>query len=229
MNDIHQRSGRTTRMIEEGKKLWSQGRAVYLIFSTDAIRQYWHAILKDEYPGLSCETVRSVGMNPHDLRELKARGAWPNCVFLFDHYIMQSEIYDALQPLHKIIKESHRWDDLSKLPEGIASVEGLPNAALIAADLLRKDMLGSRTYDLPHMAKSIEAYHQEQMLQQKVEDLQYALRKVLHMCEDIRGEAMNELGSTEPDTGAWNASSVSNATYIEGMDSLIDELEKKLK
>lgn len=228
--DIYKASGRTNRMIEHAKKLHAEGRAVYLVFSDEGQRRYWLNELKD-YRGLSCETTKTLGIKPHELRELRTQGSWPNCIFLFDHFILEREIYSELLSLHLIIKESHRWNDQVSPPEGIRSEleTGIPNSTLCVADEIHKALISNRSHDVPMIARAIEDCYHERYIRTKIYDIQYALRVVLHMCEDIRGEAMNELGSTEEDTGAWNASSTSNATYIEGMDSLIDELGKKLK
>lgn len=56
---IARKSGRTTRMMEEAKRLDAEGKAVYVVFSTQAECDYW----KDFVAGtnIKLETPESMG------------------------------------------------------------------------------------------------------------------------------------------------------------------------
>ena len=79
-------TGRTTRMIAEAKRLAAEGRAVYII------AKHWQH-LQDEIDrdalgrGIKCEP--DVPLN-FDWQTMRVRGSHPNCVWLFDHWAIES-------------------------------------------------------------------------------------------------------------------------------------------
>lgn len=80
-----QRSGRTSRMMTEARRLRDEGRAVYVVFATKR-----HADMHDtpENEGLSLESIQSLRTLDH--RTGRLVGAHPNCVVLVDHYAAES-------------------------------------------------------------------------------------------------------------------------------------------
>jgi hypothetical protein len=73
-------------MIEEAKRLATEGRAVYVI------AKHWQQLqdqIDAELPrrGIKCEP--DVPMN-FDWQTMRVRGSHPNCVWLFDHWAIES-------------------------------------------------------------------------------------------------------------------------------------------
>lgn len=99
MKDL-KHTGRTTRMLEEAKRLASLGRAVYVVAADEAHA----AILKAALPpkaetGISVETPESLGnFDWHYMRLMRAH---PNCVVLVDHYTIESRFALMLNMLHR--------------------------------------------------------------------------------------------------------------------------------
>lgn len=80
-------TGRTTRMLEEAKRLCSEGREVYIIVANEYERLRIRKLLRDN-PGISVETSYSPGDFDWDAMQL--RGTNRNCVTLIDHYAIES-------------------------------------------------------------------------------------------------------------------------------------------
>ena len=103
MNEANRRTGRTTRMINYGIKLADAGRAVYLMFHSEAEARVHRSNTDDER--LKFETEVSLGNFCWDTMTL--RGAHPNCVVLVDHFIFEVR----LRGYEKFLHGAHRWDD----------------------------------------------------------------------------------------------------------------------
>lgn len=79
-------TGRTTRMIAEAKRLAAEGRAVYII------AKHWQHLQDDidrEVPGCGIKCEPDVPLN-FDWQTMRVRGSHPNCVWLFDHWAIES-------------------------------------------------------------------------------------------------------------------------------------------
>jgi hypothetical protein len=81
------RTGRTTRLIAEAKRLSAERRAVYVI-SRDA--KAIEEQIEQECPGCGIKVEEHV---PHafDWVTMRVRGSHPNCVWLIDHWIIASD------------------------------------------------------------------------------------------------------------------------------------------
>ena len=97
------RSGRTTRMMEEAKRLDAEGKAVYVVFSTQIEVDSWKDFVKGTC--IKLETARSRGGNSilEEIMRGKLRGQYPNVVTLIDH----SYVFQMYAPF---ISTYHRWD-----------------------------------------------------------------------------------------------------------------------
>lgn len=97
-------TGRTTRMMNEAKRLAAAGRAVYVIaLSREHARQLERSLSVEEAElAIKFETVDSPG-NLEFEPSPYLRGAHPNCVVLVDHSVIERR-YAC------ILYELHRWD-----------------------------------------------------------------------------------------------------------------------
>ncbi len=106
--DIARRSGRTTRMMEEAKRLDAEGKSVYVVFSSQTECDYWRDFVTGT--GIKIETPQSIG-GKHIVEEVlvegRLRGHSPNVVTLIDHYY----IFKKYAPF---ILTFHRWDKEEK-------------------------------------------------------------------------------------------------------------------
>lgn len=101
------RSGRTTRMMEEAKRLDAEGKAVYVVFSTQTECNYWRDFVTGT--GIKLETPASIGgyrMVEEVIVKGRLPGQWPNVVTLVDHYCV---LY-ILQRYEPFISAFYRWD-----------------------------------------------------------------------------------------------------------------------
>lgn len=73
-------------MMAEAKRLASEGKAVYVIASHHEMLQ---KEIDAEMPGsgIKCEPDVPIGF---DWKTMRVRGSHPNCVWLFDHYHLES-------------------------------------------------------------------------------------------------------------------------------------------
>ena len=98
------RSGRTSRMMEEAKRLDAEGKAVYVVFSTRAECDYWKDFVKGT--GIKLETSASIGGDRRVEDVIvngRLPGQWPNVVTLVDHHYI-------CQRYEPFISSYHRWD-----------------------------------------------------------------------------------------------------------------------
>ena len=89
-------TGRTTRMLQDAKRLADQGRAVYIVTASPQDTQRIQAQLQDSR--INVNTAR--GLGNVDWESMTLRGAHPNCVLLFDHYAIESRFGNLLSMLH---------------------------------------------------------------------------------------------------------------------------------
>ncbi len=100
MNPLSLRAtGRTTRMLEEAKRLASEGRAVYVIADniTDA-RRLQMQCNAPKNSGIKFETARE--FREFDWDNMRVMGAHPNCAFLVDHHAIEDRYHAVLKELH---------------------------------------------------------------------------------------------------------------------------------
>jgi hypothetical protein len=98
-------TGRTTRMLQEAKRLAESGRAVYVIAATvkDANRlgkQFQELAEKDL--GVKFESCSIPNFN---WESMKLIGAHPSCVVLVDHFAIEKKYANILNMLHKFDKK----------------------------------------------------------------------------------------------------------------------------
>jgi hypothetical protein len=93
------RTGRTTRMLEEAKRLDAEGKAVYIVVANQREVDRILDLLGPDYPSIKAETVSSL-CNFH-WEDMRLRGAHPNCVVLADHYAIESQFGMMLDMLHR--------------------------------------------------------------------------------------------------------------------------------
>ena len=74
-------------MLTEAKRLASEGKAVYVIARH---HEQLQRQIDAEMPhsGIKCEPDVPLGF---DWRKMRVRGSHPNCVWLFDHYQIESD------------------------------------------------------------------------------------------------------------------------------------------
>lgn len=94
-------TGRTTRMLEDAKKLARHGRAVYVICASRSHAGELERALGEEGRklGIKCETPSELGN--FDWTTLSLRYANKNCVVLVDHYTIEYHFGMALEMLHR--------------------------------------------------------------------------------------------------------------------------------
>ena len=95
--------GRTTRMLQEALHQSNHGRAVYVVAANKAEQKRLREVLS-EYSknptGISVETPESL-TRTFNWKTLWSEGAHPNCVFLVDHFTIESEFSRMLHELHR--------------------------------------------------------------------------------------------------------------------------------
>jgi hypothetical protein len=95
-------SGRTTRMLQEAKRLNNDGRAVYVVAAWSKDRNRLEIEFGAEYGGdhgVKFETPES--LTNLDWETMTLLGAHPNCVVLVDHYAIERKYASILQMLHR--------------------------------------------------------------------------------------------------------------------------------
>ena len=97
--DLEMATGRTTRMIEYAKEKAAEGRAVYVVFMGRNQCEYWRQQV-DEKLGIKFEVINS--LKHFDWDRLRTPGAWPNCLFLVDHYVSYGRIHEMREEIHKL-------------------------------------------------------------------------------------------------------------------------------
>ncbi len=107
MVDKLRHTGRTTRMLDESKKLAREGRAIYVLAANENEQRRIAKLLGNENPydnefGIKVETQWSLGN--FDWRTFSLLGAHPNCIVLVDHYTIEQLIGQRL------LNELHRFD-----------------------------------------------------------------------------------------------------------------------
>lgn len=130
------RTGRTTRMIAEAKRLASLNRAVYVVVSEAQQKQLQQEFDDAGFPRIKVETLSTLGQ--YDLKTMRVRGAWPNCEFLFDHFVLEFHFQKMLAELHRFDLPAHplRHEDLDyqiRSKEKGAAWASVPKNALDSA------------------------------------------------------------------------------------------------
>jgi hypothetical protein len=73
-------------MLSEAKRLASEGRAVYVVAA------HWKQLqdlIDDEMPRIGIKCEPDIPQN-FDWQTMRVRGSHPNCVWLFDHWAIES-------------------------------------------------------------------------------------------------------------------------------------------
>lgn len=99
MNEELRQTGRTTRLLEEAKRLASDGRAVYVVASSQRMVEHMREMLGVPTMGIKIETEHSLGNL--DWKTMTLRGAHPNVVVLADHHAIESTFARMLDQLHR--------------------------------------------------------------------------------------------------------------------------------
>jgi hypothetical protein len=90
-------TGRTYRMMIRARIEEGRGRAVYVIAANHSEKQRLEAMIPEERTSIKVE----VPDNTFDWQRLTVPGAHPNCVFLVDHYAIESHFALVLEMLHR--------------------------------------------------------------------------------------------------------------------------------
>ena len=108
MSDLLDRlrgTGRTTRMLEQARKLEAEGKAVYIIAANaEQAAHLRHLLRLDE--GQTSIKVECPAPRTFIWETLTLLGAWPNCVVLVDHYAIESRYTRLLRELHRYDEEA---------------------------------------------------------------------------------------------------------------------------
>ena len=96
-------TGRTTRMLEEAKRLSRMGFAVYVVAAYEVQAAHFKDKLKD-YPSIQVETFAT--LDNLDPATLTLTGAWLNCRVLVDHYAIEREYAGILEELVRYDREN---------------------------------------------------------------------------------------------------------------------------
>ncbi len=84
--------------MEEALALEAKRRAVYVVFDgDDAAREMQQRL--PAHTSIKCETLES--LCNFDLESMTLRRAWPNCVVLVDHYVIEKRFGAMLEMLHR--------------------------------------------------------------------------------------------------------------------------------
>jgi hypothetical protein len=96
--DKHARTGRTTRLLQEARRLSDESRAVYVVVSSESLVK---AFSTEEFRrrGIKVETMASLGHL--ELETMRLRGAHPNSAVLVDHYVIERRFRPMLEMLHR--------------------------------------------------------------------------------------------------------------------------------
>ena len=92
-------AGRTTRMLEEARRLNGEGRAVYVIAANKKHAETLREQFGDESNSVKFETFDSLGN--FNWNNFHLAGAHPNCVVLADHFAIESQFSRMLEMLHR--------------------------------------------------------------------------------------------------------------------------------
>ncbi len=96
MFEVFRGSGRTTRMLDEARRLADEGKAVYVIAANEAQRRQLQSVAGEN---VKVETHTTAGN--FDWEQMRLIGSYPNCVTLVDHYAIESRFAKVLEMLHR--------------------------------------------------------------------------------------------------------------------------------
>ena len=99
MNEENRRSGRTTRLVDEAKRLDEAGKAVYIVAASSQERNRIMMELGNTHPGIKVE--HKYALRFLDWKTMRLEHAHPNCVVLVDHHAIESEYAGMLEMLHR--------------------------------------------------------------------------------------------------------------------------------
>ena len=103
MLEVFRGTGRTTRMLDEAKRMAADGKAVYVIAANELQANELRSLAGES---VKVETAKSAGN--FDWEQLRLVGAHPNCVTLIDHYAIESRFARVLEMLHRFDPPSIR-------------------------------------------------------------------------------------------------------------------------
>ena len=84
-------------MLEQARVFQGQGRAVYVIADSQAQA----TAFERELAGAPSIQVEVGAPSNFDWTRMDLRGAWPNCVVLVDHYVIERRFAPMLEELHR--------------------------------------------------------------------------------------------------------------------------------
>lgn len=91
--------GRTTRMLEDARRLKDEGKAVYVMAANARHAKALREQFGDKNNSVKFETPDS--LSNFDWRTFRLPGAHPNCVVLVDHFAIESQFSSLLDMLHR--------------------------------------------------------------------------------------------------------------------------------
>ncbi len=95
------KTGRTTRMLEEALRLAGEGYAVYVVVAPGDQRRVMDALTLLGKPRRGIKVETEAGLGNFDWQTMTLRGAWPNCVVLVDHYVIEQRFGAMLDMLRR--------------------------------------------------------------------------------------------------------------------------------
>jgi hypothetical protein len=97
MDESKRGTGRTTRMLQEAKRLADEGRAVYVIAASKAQADTLEAMSGYD------QRIKFEPCAPSnfDWEQMKLKGAHPQCVTLVDHYAIEWRFERILEMLYR--------------------------------------------------------------------------------------------------------------------------------
>ena len=103
-------TGRTTRMLEEARRLDEEGRAVYVVCANRDQVERLRRRARDMAIPESVKFETDATLSNLDWGRLWLRGAHPNCVVLIDHYAIEERFGPVLEMLHRYDLEAPDGD-----------------------------------------------------------------------------------------------------------------------
>jgi hypothetical protein len=94
-------TGRTTRMLDEAKKLAKDGRAVYVVADSKQQAYYIRKMAGEDGEKLGIKFESIGGLSNFDWDTMRTRGSHPNCVFLLDHFVIEARFSPIIEALHR--------------------------------------------------------------------------------------------------------------------------------
>jgi hypothetical protein len=130
----NRQSGRTSRMIDSAIDFAIKGKAVYVVAANPHMgREIEKRIAdrKDIY-GFDPSAIKiEIGIPNHfDWENMRFPGSHPNCVWLFDHYVIEKDL-----KFMRMYQEATRYNDKSHMKHNNLSSHDVSNEDILSCEL----------------------------------------------------------------------------------------------